>query len=393
MGEAHYHLMNPEHAGFMRRALELAARGEGLTTPNPVVGCVVAKDGVIVGEGWHMGPGRDHAEPAALKAAGEKARGASVYVTLEPCNHFGRTPPCAQALIESGVKEVFYALADPNPLAAGGAEALEAAGIKTHHGLLEKQGRRLNRIWLHNLTSDRPYVIAKFAISLDGKIATRTGHSQWITGTAARGRGHELRRLCDAIVVGAGTVIADDPALTTRLDHGPDDYPYQDYKDRIQPLRVIMDTKGRTPPGAHVYDRAGAGALIATTDALKATQKARYKEHGVDVLPLPFDQNKRPDAHSLLTELKKTRDCQSVLVEGGAGVLGAFFDAGLIDEVYAFIAPILIGGAGPAPIGGLGAATIDDAIRLHDIETDYLGHDFLIHGFVRDNNFTKEETA
>ncbi len=392
MGDAQDHMTEEHHAAYMRRALDLAARGHGLTSPNPVVGCVVVKNGAIIGEGWHMGPGRDHAEVAALKAAGQSAKDASVYVTLEPCNHFGRTPPCSQALIQNGVKEVFYALGDPNPLAAGGASTLKEAGIAVHCGILKDEACKLNRIWLHNVNSDRPYVIAKFAMSLDGKIASRTGHSQWITGAEARMRGHDLRRLCDAIIVGADTVIADDPALTARPEDVPTDYLYNDFQERIQPLRVVMDSNARTAPGAKAYDRTSPGALIAVTSSITPQKRKQFEEHGVQILPVASDQNRRPDAESLLISLK-SQGCQSVLIEGGANVLGAYFDAGLVDEVWAFIAPMVIGGAGLAPIGGLGADRLDDALRLDEVETEHLGSDYLIRGLARKPQDTTKESG
>ncbi|MBB5518653.1 bifunctional diaminohydroxyphosphoribosylaminopyrimidine deaminase/5-amino-6-(5-phosphoribosylamino)uracil reductase RibD [Amphiplicatus metriothermophilus] len=357
---------------FMLRALELARKGEGRVSPNPPVGCVVAKDGAIVGEGWHDGPGTDHAEAMALKAAGAKARGATVYVTLEPCNHHGRTPPCVDAILKSGADAVVYAVADPNPLAAGGAARLKAEGVDVRAGVCETQARALLRFWLHSLKSPRPYVIAKFATSLDGKIATPGGESKWITGPLARERAHGLRRSVDAVLVGADTVIADDPALTVRL---PEVAP-------VQPLRVVVDSKGRTPPGALVYDRGGRGAVLATTAAAPKARRAAYEELGVDVLVLPADGKGRVDIDELLRTLRKRGLC-SVLVEGGGAVLGSFFDGGLIDEVCAFVAPVIIGGAGRTPVAGAGAARLADATRLAEVETERLGPDLMIRGLVR----------
>lgn len=357
---------------FMLRAIELARRGEGRVSPNPPVGCVIVNYGAIVGEGWHEGPGTDHAEAMALKSAGERARGAAVYVTLEPCNHHGRTPPCADAILKSGAAAVVYAIADPNPVAAGGAARLARAGVEVRAGVCEKEARALARFWLHSLKSSRPYVIAKFAMSLDGKIATAGAESKWITGTLARERAHVLRRAVDAVLVGADTVIADDPALTVRL---PETAP-------VQPLRVVVDSRGRTPPGALVYDRAGRGAVLATTAAAPMARRAAYAALGVDVLVLPADAKGRVDIEELLRALRERGLC-SVLVEGGGAVLGSFFDAGAVDEVWAFIAPVVIGGAGRTPVAGDGAARLANALRLAEVETEQLGPDLMVRGFAR----------
>ena len=355
---------------FMKRAAALARKAAGFTAPNPIVGCVLVQNGEVVGEGYHdSGPGHPHAELEALRNAGEKARGASVYVTLEPCNHRGNTPPCTKALIEAGVAEVVYAVADPNPVAAGGAETLERAGIKTRQGVGSAIVAEDNRFWLHAVNADRPYVVAKFAMSLDGKIATHTGDSQWITGPESRKKGHELRQMTDAIIVGANTVIADDPSLTVR--HG--------IANPAHPLRVVLDSKGRTSPGAKVYDRAGKGAVLACTDLTPAAKLHQFQQMGAEPLVLPRDHGGRPDLVELLRTLKE-RGANGVMAEGGAETLGSFFDAGLVDEVWAFIAPVVIGGGGKAPVAGLGAETLADAFRLHDVKTEQLGDDLFLCG-------------
>lgn len=353
---------------YMMRALDLAKRGLGATSPNPMVGCVLVRNGEIVGEGWHSRAGEPHAEVEAIAAAGPNAKGATAYVTLEPCAHHGRTPPCAEALLNAGVAEVVYALPDPNPKAAGGADRLRAKGLRVRGEVCAKEAAYLNRFWLHAIRAGRPYVVAKFAMSLDGRIATKTGDSKWITGPAARARAHELRRSADAIIVGAGTVIADDPSLTARPEIGETSYP----------LRVVLDSAGRTSPGAAVYDRTGRGALLAATSAAPHARLDAYRRHGVDAVVLSADAQGRPDLQELLGELK-IRGCCGVMVEGGAQVLGAFFDAGLVDEVWAFIAPIVIG-AGKPPIAGEGVARIADALRLCDLETETLGADILARG-------------
>lgn len=357
-----------DDARHMMRALELAAKAAGRTAPNPLVGCVVVKDGAVVGEGWHEGPGLDHAEAMALKAAGGDAKDATLYVTLEPCNHQGKTPPCVDAVLAAGVAEVVYAMADPNLVASGGAARLEKAGVAVRGGVCEQEAREQNRFWLHSLNAARPFVVAKFAMSLDGRIATREGDSKWITGSAARERAHRLRRSVDAIIVGAGTVIADDPALTARTLGEPDGYP----------LRVVLDSTGRTPFASAVYDRAGRGALLATTAAAPKAALDRYRELGADVRVYAAGADGRPDLADLLADLK-TLGCMGVMVEGGGETLGGFFDAGLVDEVQAFIAPLIIGGGRPA-VAGEGSALIADARRLADVKTEQLGPDLLVSG-------------
>ncbi len=367
MGDARQH-----DRDFMRQALALAMGGAGRVAPNPLVGSVIVKNGAIVGRGWHEGPGKPHAEIVALQDAGPAARGATVYVTLEPCNHDGRTGPCAEALIEAGIAEVIYALADPNPTAAGGGKRLRAAGVRVCGGVLEDEAREQNRFWLRWLETERPYVIAKFAASLDGKLATRKNDSQWITGDAARQRAHDLRRRMDAILVGADTVIADDPSLTARNDSD----------DPQHPLRVVLDTAGRTPPGAKVYDRAGKGALLVASEKTTPSRLHAYRDLGVDVLQLTAGQDGRPELEALLDALG-ARGVNALLVEGGGAALGAFFDAGLVDEVWAFIAPLVIGGAGAPSVAGRGPALLAEAWRLAEPQTEWLGGDVLVRGRIR----------
>ena len=365
MGFAHNH---------MKRAIALAARAEGRTAPNPLVGCVIVKDDKIVGEGWHEGPGLDHAEIMALKSAGDAALGATAYVTLEPCNHHGRTGPCTEALIGAGFAKVIYAVPDPTPLAAGGAANLKKAGIEVMRSEFEKEAREQNRFWLHKVDTGRPYVTAKFASSLDGKIASRSGDSKWITGENARARAHDLRRQVDAIIVGADTVVADDPALTARRDKGETQFP----------LRIVLDSTARTSPGAKVYDRAGNGALLVTTNAAPERRLAAFREHGVEIMVLDSDAEGRPDLDALMENLS-ARDINGVMVEGGGSVLGSFFDAGLVDEVWAFIAPAIIGGPGKSPVAGDGVALIADALRLENTEMQMLCPDILMRGRVVKN--------
>ena len=355
----------------MERALQLAERGRGRTSPNPMVGAVLVSAGEIVGEGFHPRAGEPHAEIFALRQAGERAGGATLYVTLEPCCHHGRTPPCTQALIAAGVARVHLAMLDPNPLVAGrGRDQLEAAGIITVVGEREAEARILNEAYLHWITSHRPFVIAKFAASLDGKIATHTGDARWITGPAARQAAHRLRDQVDAILVGVETVIADDPQLTTRLDQA----------EVRHPLRVILDSRGRIPDSSQVLDPALPGrTLIATTDAMPPRRR-RDLAHRAEVLLLPAAEG-RVDIPALLDALGE-RQITSLLVEGGGTVLGSFFARVPVNKVLAFLAPLIIGGQhAPTPVAGPGASCIADAWRLADVRIEQLGPDLLVSGY------------
>jgi diaminohydroxyphosphoribosylaminopyrimidine deaminase / 5-amino-6-(5-phosphoribosylamino)uracil reductase len=380
---------SPHHI-YMERALNLARRAEGFTSPNPMVGAVVVANdyalandhmlaydhmanGRIVGEGYHRQAGGPHAEVEALQAAGEAARGATMYVSLEPCNHYGRTPPCTKAIIEAGISQVYYAVADPYPPAKGGHQALAAAGIDVQLGPCTAAARQLNRFFLHYVRCGRPYVIAKFATSLDGKIATHTGHSQWITGPEARQRGHHLRQAVDAILVGAGTAVADDPQLTTRLPQTAVSHP----------LRVLLDSRGRVPLTARLFNPDLPGqTVVATTRAMPASHRHQLEAQGVWVWELDAAENGRVCLHHLLERLGR-QQVLSLLVEGGSQVLGAFFAEGLVHEVQAFLAPLLIGGqAAPGPLGGCGAATLHDAWRLDEVRLERVGDDVFYQGQV-----------
>lgn len=355
---------------FMKMALALAVRGAGTASPNPMVGCVLVKDGEVVGAGWHEAPGKAHAEVAAIADAGEAAKGACAYVTLEPCNHTGRTGPCTEALIDAGVVEVVYALADSNPVAAHGATRLLTAGVKVRAGVCADEARELNRAWIHSLQHKRPYVTGKSAMSLDGRIATSSGESQWITSESSRAKAHQLRQFADAIIVGADTVIADDPALSARNG-----------SEMRHPLRIVLDSTGRTPAGAKVYERSGKGALIVTTSAAPHSRLAAYKEMGVETLILSPGANGRPEPSDLIAALHD-RGVINVLVEGGGEVLGAFFDADLLDEIQLYIAPKLIGGGKPA-FAGYGVDRLTDTERFSFSAPERLGQDMFIRGVRR----------
>lgn len=354
----------------MRRALELARRAEGRTSPNPLVGAVLVKENQIVGEGYHRRAGAPHAEIEALRSAGEAARGATLYVNLEPCAHHGRTPPCTQALIAAGVAEVVYAVGDPNPLVDGlGQSSLEAAGVVVRRGVCEAEAQQINRPFFKYVTTGWPFVTAKFAISLDGKIATRSGDSRWITNAISRQRVHELRDRTDVILVGAGTVIADDPRLTTRLPR----------HDVHHPLRIVVDSRGRVPLTAQLFDPALPGqTVLATTAACDPDHCAALEARGVEVWKLPSDSQGRVSLPALLDEIGR-RDKLTLLVEGGSELLGAFFAEKLVDRVWAFIAPIIIGGKeAPGPVGGMGAENLSQALRLDRFEAEVLDGDLWI---------------
>jgi diaminohydroxyphosphoribosylaminopyrimidine deaminase/5-amino-6-(5-phosphoribosylamino)uracil reductase len=360
--------MNPSDEFWMRRALALAEKGRGHVEPNPLVGAVVVRDGREVGAGWHQKYGAAHAEVNAFAQAGEAARGATLYVTLEPCCHHGKTPPCTDAVLRTGVQRVVAAMADPFPQVAGkGAAILRAAGIHIEFGLCATEARRLNAPYLKLLASGRPYVHAKWAMSLDGKIATRTGHSQWISNDASRRRVHELRGQMDGILVGIGTALADDPLLTAR-PAGP-----------RTAVRVIVDSQARLPVGSRLVATAReVPLLIAVTGAAPPDRIAKLQACGVEVLTLPGDAAGKLSLTALLDELGRRR-FTNVLVEGGGTLLGSLFDERLIDEVYAFVAPKVIGGDAEA-IGGAGLTAMRDALSLREANVRILEGDVLIHG-------------
>lgn len=378
-------------ARWMARALELAARADHRTSPNPMVGAVVLDArGRAAGEGFHRGPGEPHAEVEALSEAGERARGGTLYVNLEPCSHQGRTPPCADAVIRAGVARVVAAMADPNPAVDGaGLARLNAAGVDVTTGVMEADARRLNAFFCRHVTSGRPFVSAKFAMSLDGKIATSTGQSRWISGEEARRTAHRLRHAHDAVLVGVNTVIADDPLLTVRdLPRGD---PAAAPPGPRQPLRVVADSGLRIPPTARLLAGGpGTGAtLVATTTDADPVRIEELRAAGVEVEVLPLvgrpagvapGHRSRPrvDLPSLLSMLGR-RGILSLLVEGGAEILGAVFSLDLADRVYAFIAPMVIGGASaPGPVAGAGYSELAQALRLAGMDVSAVGEDVLV---------------
>jgi diaminohydroxyphosphoribosylaminopyrimidine deaminase/5-amino-6-(5-phosphoribosylamino)uracil reductase len=354
-------------ARFMRRALELAERGRGLTSPNPMVGAVIVSGGEIVGEGFHERAGGPHAEVVALAAAGVRSRGATLYVTLEPCVHQGRTPPCAPAVVAAGIRRVVVASVDPNPRVSGrGAATLRAAGVEVTEAMLAEDAERQNRAFLAAIRLGRPHVTLKAAMTLDGRIADLHGESKWITGAQARAAAHRLRSESDAILVGIGTALRDDPALTVRRER-----PWP-----REPYRVVLDTRARTPSDARLITAGTpARALVITGDADPA-RVAALRAAGATVVPVGLREG-RVDLHAALAVLAEL-EVRAVLVEGGGDVHGGFLDADLVDRVAVFVAPRLLGGReAPPSIGGTGR-TLTRALRLTALEVTHVGEDLLI---------------
>ncbi len=365
-------MKHPQDILWMQRALDLAIRGQGSVEPNPMVGCVVVRDGEIIGEGWHQRYGGPHAEIHALHAAGPRAQGSCVYVTLEPCSHYGKTPPCTEALIASGVHRVVVAMSDPFPAVSGrGLTQLQQAGIIVECGLLEDQARRINGPYLKLLQQGRPWIMAKWAMSLDGKIATASGDSRWISGEQSRAVVHQLRGRVDGIMVGSRTAQVDNPQLTARPS------------GRRQASRVVFDRLARLASDSHLAQTAGqVSVLVAVGEEAAFEDRLRLGDCGCEVIVCP-GQSYAEQLGSLLDELGRRR-WTNLLVEGGGGLLGGLFELGEINEVHVFVAPKLIGGSqAVSPLGGLGAKTIAEAWSIQELAFEKLGEDLYLHGFSR----------
>jgi diaminohydroxyphosphoribosylaminopyrimidine deaminase/5-amino-6-(5-phosphoribosylamino)uracil reductase len=348
----------------MRRALELAERGWGRVSPNPLVGCALVLDDEVVGEGWHEGPGTEHAEAMALRIAGPRARGATAYATLEPCDHHGRTPPCARALIDAGVEAVVAATGDPNPIVDGaGFRALREAGVEVIEGPLEEEARRQNVAFRTHVRTGRPHVVLKMASSLDGKAAAPDGTSKWITGDGSRADVQRQRAWADAIVVGAGTVLADDPRLTVRDPM---------YASARPPARVIVDARGRVPADLRAFD-AAAPTLVVTTERAPASRRRAWQEAGADVSVLDRDPWGEVSLAALV-ELLGKRDVQGAVIEGGPTLAWSAIRDGVVDRVVLYLAPSLVGGA-TGWLGGDGFAPISRAARVDIMSIERIGDD------------------
>jgi diaminohydroxyphosphoribosylaminopyrimidine deaminase / 5-amino-6-(5-phosphoribosylamino)uracil reductase len=353
----------------MRRALELAARGWGRVSPNPLVGCVLARDGRVVGEGWHEGPGTEHAEAMALRLAGDRAGGATAFVTLEPCDHHGRTPPCARALIDAGIEGVIAATGDPNPVVDGsGFRALRDAGLTVDVGMFGEEASRQNVAFRTHVRTGRPHVVLKMASSLDGKAAARDGSSKWITGEEARADVQRSRAWCDAVVVGSGTVLADDPRLTVRDPA---------FVSARPPIRVVVDPSGRVPGDRRAFD-AAAPTLVATTELTPSSRRQEWVDAGADVAVLDRDATGGVSLPALVEMLGK-RDVQGVLIEGGPTLVWSAVRDGVVDQIVLYLAPMLVGGHAAAGwLGGSGFVPIGRAAPVDIVSIEHVGSDIKV---------------
>jgi diaminohydroxyphosphoribosylaminopyrimidine deaminase/5-amino-6-(5-phosphoribosylamino)uracil reductase len=360
----------PTHEDWMRLAVELARATEGQTAPNPMVGAVVVKDGRLLGTGVHLQAGTPHAEVHALRMAGETARGSTLYVTLEPCNHYGRTPPCTEAILNAGVARVVVGSVDPDSRVAGqGIARLRSAGIEVVECVLEEECLRLNEAYFHHRRTGRPFVTLKMAMTLDGKIAAASGDSRWVTGESAREYVHELRNRYQAILVGVGTVLADRPQLTTRLEHGGK-----------QPIRIIVDSQLRTPLDAPVTDTSLAPTWIFTTERKNLEKEQALRAKGVRIISTGEGPLVDWD---VLFDLLGKEGVLSVLVEGGSEVNASLLKGNHVQKVIAFLAPKILGGQdSKSAVGGASPRTMSEAIPLKDITIQTFGQDLCITGYV-----------
>ena len=357
---------------YMRMALELARNARGRTSPNPMVGAVIVKNERVVGVGWHRKAGTPHAEIHALAMAGELARDAVLYVTLEPCSHYGRTEPCAKAVVEAGIRRAVIAMKDPNPKVSGrGMEILRNAGIEVVCGVLKKEAERLNEVFLKWVITGKPFLVMKTAMSLDGKIATVTGESQWITNELSRRRVHEWRDIYDGILVGIQTVLKDDPSLTTRLPHG---------KGK-NPIRIVVDSKARISLSSRLLTDGAAPTMVAVTERALPERIEAIRKAGAVVLVAGGGEH--VDLQDLMRQLGERGIC-SVFVEGGGTINFSLLQEGLVDKIHAFIAPKLLGGrTALTSVEGDGFSALSKAAELRDISVEMLGADILVSGYVR----------
>lgn len=359
-----------EDRKYMARALELALRGLGHTRPNPMVGAVVARDGCIIGEGWHEQFGGPHAEVNAFAHCSEDPEGATLYVSLEPCAHYGKTPPCVDLVIAKKVARVVIAMEDPNPLVAGKSiRKLKEAGISVTVGVLEEKARKLNEVFLKYITARKPFVLYKAAMSLDGKTACYTGESQWISGEASREEVHMLRGCYAGIMVGAGTILADNPRLTART------------KGFADPVRIIVDGKLSVPPVAKVFREEGR-VIIITTSASGEGRRKDFEDMGAEIILADSEENGKVDLSAAMTGLY-LKGIDGILLEGGAELAASAFEAGIVDKVRIYVSPMIIGGKeAPGLVGGQGAASIPEAVKLKNVSTEMSGEDLVVEAYV-----------
>lgn len=350
---------------YMRLAIELAKKGAGYVNPNPLVGAVIVKDGQVIGQGYHEIYGGWHAERNALRSCRESPAGATLYVTLEPCCHFGKTPPCTEAIMESGIRRVVIGTLDCNPVVSGkGVRLLREHGIQVDIGILEEECQHLIRVFRKYMTTGRPYVFMKYAMTMDGKIATYTNHSKWITGEKARTKVHQLRHQTSAIMVGVNTIVQDDPLLTCRLEHG------------TQPIRIVCDTTARTPVTSRIIQTAGDIKTYLATACTEEAKLEPYRNFGCGVL-FTRKRGGHIDLQDLMEQLGSMQ-IDSVLLEGGAALNWSALDQQIVDEIHTYLAPKLFGGTAKSPVGGQGVPMPDDAIRLKPFSISQVGEDYLI---------------
>ena len=369
--------MNTTDQYYMERALTLAAKGRGSVSPNPMVGAVMVNNGKVVGEGFHRAAGGSHAEIFCIQEAGHLSKGATLYVNLEPCSHYGRTPPCIKAVIQTGVSKVVIAMQDPNPLVSGkGIQLLRDNGIEVVTGVMEEQARALNRVFIKYITTQKPFVAVKSASTLDGKTAAKTGDSKWITRYPAREYVHQLRNEYDSILVGINTVLTDDPSLNCRIDN----------PNKRDPIRVVLDSKLRIPLNAKIINSSASAPLIIFTAANNREKIKELTKMGVEVIEQRNEADEAIEQKEgtgisidfVMTELAK-REISSVLVEGGSSVIWSFFQEGFVDKYYMFIAPKIIGGKEAVPIiGGAGIEIMNNAIEMKWQEVKFIGDDLLL---------------
>ncbi|MBH1941157.1 bifunctional diaminohydroxyphosphoribosylaminopyrimidine deaminase/5-amino-6-(5-phosphoribosylamino)uracil reductase RibD [Mobilitalea sibirica] len=359
---------------YMKRALTLAKKGSGFTNPNPLVGAVIVKNNKIIGEGYHERYGGPHAEINAFHNATEDVTGATMYVTLEPCSHYGKTPPCADAIVKKGIKRVVVATQDPNPLVAGkGIQILRDHGIEVHTGILEKESQKQNEIFNKYITTGLPFCLLKTAMTLDGKIATGTGDSKWITNEASRAYVHTLRHRYCAIMVGIGTILTDNPYLNTRISGSI----------CSDPIRIVVDTRARLPLDANIlHMNSSARTILATTNLASLEKLSQLEAMGIEIIVTPLE-NAQVDLRYLMKELGKKK-IDSILLEGGSELNYSALSSGIVDKVNAFIAPKIIGGSNAkTPVGGFGIDKMNNAIFLHSIEVKIFGNDIMIEGYIK----------